>query len=65
VTTASVVPETADHDKTSLLGRLSLNVQSALRLAEEFNKAIHRDDQMARIEDAGFGAVQAASLTSC
>ena len=43
-------PETADHDKTSLLGRLSVNVQSALRLAEEFNKAIHRDDLMARIE---------------
>jgi hypothetical protein len=58
-------PETADHDKTGLLRRLSVNVQSALRLAEEFNKAIHRDDQMARIENAGFSRVRAALLTSC
>jgi hypothetical protein len=35
------------------------------RYAEEFDKAMHRDDLMARIDKAGFGAVQTGSLTSC
>jgi hypothetical protein len=35
------------------------------KYAEEFEKAMHRDDLMARIEKAGFRAVQAASVRSC
>jgi enterochelin esterase-like enzyme len=35
------------------------------KYAEDFDKAMHRDDLMARIDKAGFGAVQGASLTSC
>jgi hypothetical protein len=35
------------------------NVSVTLNIyAEEFDKAMHRDDLMARIEKAGFGAVQ-------
>jgi hypothetical protein len=34
------------------------------RYGEEFDKAMHRDDLLPRIDKAGFGAVQ-GRLTSC
>jgi integrase len=41
------------------------NVSVTLNVyAEEFDKAMHRDDLLARIDKAGFGAVQ-GRLTSC
>jgi hypothetical protein len=43
------VSEIAGHSNVSV----TLNVY-----AEEFDKAMHRDDLMARIEKAGFGTVE-------
>jgi hypothetical protein len=50
------VSKIAGHSTVSV----TLNV-----CADEFNKAVHRDDLRARIEKAGFGALQARALTSC
>jgi hypothetical protein len=50
------VSKIAGHSTVSV----TLNV-----CADEFNKAVHRNHLRARIEKAGFGALQARALTSC